>query len=208
MLRSDLEQARDAVADVGYRADWNALLALLRKHPQLANAVRLEGSSHYAPLHQAAWHGAPLSATAGLVGNGAWRMLRNAKGERPIDVAERKGHRHLIDLLRPEIGRGVPNDVLSAVQAAFHATIVGRIGRDREASGLSLPQLGPMLEHGLEGPWWFPVPGMYGGFSYWLEKDGKDALLISESWNRVIGGSGERHEITASGSRLVATGFV
>ncbi len=55
---------------------------------------------------------------------------------------------------------------------------------------------------------WFPVPGMYGGFSYCLELTGADAKLVAESWCRVVGGSGQRHEITTYGSRLVEEGFV
>lgn len=49
---------------------------------------------------------------------------------------------------------------------------------------------------------------MYGGFSYWLEGEGEQAKLITESWCRVVGGSGQRHEITAAGSRLLEEGFV
>jgi hypothetical protein len=55
---------------------------------------------------------------------------------------------------------------------------------------------------------WFPVPGMYGGFSYRLESVGVEAKLVSESWCRVVGGSGQRHEITSAGSQLVEEGFV
>jgi len=49
---------------------------------------------------------------------------------------------------------------------------------------------------------WFPVPGMYGGFSYRLEVAGVKAKLVSESWCRVVGGSGQRHEITRTGGRV------
>jgi hypothetical protein len=55
---------------------------------------------------------------------------------------------------------------------------------------------------------WFPVPGMYGGFSYHLETTGVDAKLVVESWSRVVCGSGQRHEITSEGSRLVEEKFV
>jgi len=55
---------------------------------------------------------------------------------------------------------------------------------------------------------WFPVPGMYGGFSYRLVSIGVDAKLVSESWCRVVDGSGQRHEITSEGGRLVEEGFV
>jgi hypothetical protein len=54
------------------------------------------------------------------------------------------------------------------------------------------------------------VPGMYGGFSYRLEVAGVEAKLVSESWSRVVDGSGQRHEITSAGSQLVEVeeGFV
>ena len=51
---------------------------------------------------------------------------------------------------------------------------------------------------------WFPVPGMYGGFRILLDGD----ALTVESWNRVVGGSGQRHRITADGTELTEAGFV
>jgi hypothetical protein len=33
-------------------------------------------------------------------------------------------------------------------------------------------------------------------------------VLVSERWSRVVGGSGQRHEITANGCTLVEAGFV
>ena len=44
---------------------------------------------------------------------------------------------------------------------------------------------------------------MYGGFRYWFDQLGADARLITESSCRVVGGSGERHEVTARGSKLL-----
>ena len=55
---------------------------------------------------------------------------------------------------------------------------------------------------------WFPVPGMYGGFRYHLTTVAADPVLISESWVRVVGGSGQRHLISLFGSLLLAEGFV
>ncbi|MBW4490330.1 MAG: hypothetical protein KME12_21330 [Trichocoleus desertorum ATA4-8-CV12] len=76
-----------------------------------------------------------------------------------------------------------------------------------QKSGLRLPELEPMLE--IEEPkMWFLVPGMYGGFSYWFDGEGKNAKLISESWCRVVGGSDQRHEITSEEGKLVDEGFV
>jgi hypothetical protein len=55
---------------------------------------------------------------------------------------------------------------------------------------------------------WLPLPGMYGGFNHWLEAPGREARLICETSCRAVGGSRQRHEITAVGSKLVAQGFV
>lgn len=45
-----------------------------------------------------------------------------------------------------------------------------------------------------------------------FEKSGKpvdfSSKRISESWCRVVGGSGQRHEITSEGGRLVEEAFV
>ncbi len=72
---------------------------------------------------------------------------------------------------------------------------------------LRLPELELLLE--IEQPrMWFAVPEMYGGFNYWLDGEGGNAKLISESWYRVVGGSGQRYEITSKEGKLVDEGFV
>ena len=55
---------------------------------------------------------------------------------------------------------------------------------------------------------WFPIPGMYGGFSYYLFLEDNKLKLISESASRIVGGSGQRHEITNEGCKLLEEGFV
>ena len=50
---------------------------------------------------------------------------------------------------------------------------------------------------------------MYGGFKFRLECDENNQYqLISESWSRIVEGSGQRHVITNSGSDLIEEGFV
>jgi hypothetical protein len=142
-----------------------------------------------------------------LIELGAWRTLHNARGERPVDVAERQGHHHLREVLEPVLKHRVPHGVLLRIQSHFHEVIRGRIDRELPHHGLRLPELEPLLE--LDRPqMWFPVPGMYGGFSFRLVTSADEAKLISESWCRVVGGSGQRHEITSEGSRLVEEGFL
>lgn len=57
-------------------------------------------------------------------------------------------------------------------------------------------------------PEWFAIPGMYGGFSYGLiDRDGKP-VLIADSWVRIVGGSGQTHEITPTEVTITAEGYV
>ncbi len=101
----------------------------------------------------------------------------------------------------------IPHDTLLAIQAHFHRLVLSRAATVPGANELTLPELTPLLT-APEPTAWFAVPGMYGGFSYRLEGEGMQARLISESWSRVVEGSGQRHEVTASGSKLLDEGFV
>lgn len=199
--------ARHALADAAKSFDWAKVLELLGKGGCHVNSWRLDGRSFYTPLHQAAYGNAPVDVVEKLIGMGAWRTLRDSKGERPVDIAEQKGHTHLIKCLEPIYKHKVPLSVLMKIQDNFHSTIRGRAAGLIDRETLRLPELEVLLE--LDEPkMWFPIPGMYGGFSFWLESSGANARLVSVSWSRVVGGSGQRHEITNSGSVLVEEGFV
>ena len=206
-LNEDAANTRIALADAAKSYKWSTVFELLSKYGDFVNSCRPGGKSLYAPLHQAAYAGAPADIVHRLLELGAWRTLQNARGERAVDVAERKGHHQLRETLEPVLKHQVPIGVLLKIQSHFHEVIRGRIDRELPNHGLRLPELEPLLE--LDRPqMWFPVPGMYGGFSYCLESTGADAKLVAESWSRVVGGSGQRHEITTYGSRLVEEGFV
>ncbi len=200
-------EVRHELADAAKHYDWTRVTAILRKWPALVNATRPGGTSLFAPLHQAAHGGASPEVVEELIRLSAWRTLQNARGERPVDVAERRGHRHLVGILEPVLKRRVPMGVLLKIQSHFHQVILGRAAEQLRGARLRLPELEPLLELEPQSIW-FAVPGMYGGFSYQLRSDGVEAVLVSESWCRVVGGSGQRHEVTSAGSRLVAEGFV
>jgi hypothetical protein len=87
-------------------------------------------------------------------------------------------------------------DQLSAIQSNFHKVINDRAGHLIKKYEVPLPVLSSPFPTA-ENSAWFPVPGMYGGFSYWFEERDK-LTLISESWCRIAYGSGLRHEITAT----------
>lgn len=206
-LSENAAKARVRLAEAARSYEWPTVLEIISGDSELANSCRPDGSSLYAPLHQAAYAGASTDVVSRLIELGAWRTLQNAWGERAIDVAERRGHFRLREILAPKLRRQIPLGILLKIQSNFHEVIRGRIDKELPNHSLRLPELEPLLE--LErAQTWFPVPGMYGGFNYRFEATDVNAKLVVESWCRVAEGSGQRHEITSRGSRLVAEGFV
>lgn len=101
----------------------------------------------------------------------------------------------------------ITSPALRAMERHFHQLVTDRAAEFR----IDMPEFVPTIEPPFPTaatPLWFPVPGMYGGFSYWLEDRREDLALVVESWSRVVGGSGQRHEITERGIALLDEGFV
>ena len=96
---------------------------------------------------------------------------------------------------------------LEKVQAHFHTLIRSRAGDGIDDQASSLPKLSKDGESE-EEPGWFPVDGMDGGFKYWWDASAARLRLMSESWSRKVAGSGQLHEITPAGARLLGEGFV
>ena len=96
---------------------------------------------------------------------------------------------------------------LHNIEQHFHTLIMKRAGNQIKEHHVDLPKL-TMFPAGEENGKWFPVPGMYGGFHYWFEKNDEQLELIVESWCRVVDGSGQRHRITSHQVVLVEEGFV
>lgn len=202
--RSALKEAvvrdGDALADAARDDDWSEVLRLLDGSRWLqVNQFRVGGTSWFTPLHQAAWLGAPVSIVAELLTRGAWLSLRDAKGRRPVDIAEERGHAHLLDALRP---RMVSGGSFEAWDGHLRELVEGRI-RPQLTVNLRHVQTEVLAEEGVD-KLWFPVPGMYGGFSLVISR----SRLHVESWCRVVGGSGQAHVITEHGAVLVDEGFV
>jgi hypothetical protein len=196
--------ARDKLADAARDGAWDRVLEILAAHPGWVNTTRVGSRSGYAPLHQAAWHGASPDVAGRLIDLGAWRTLRASSGERAADIASARGHTPLANLLEPVIRQPVPAAALAALQGRLHRLIEEESYALAAQHRLKLPQLEILTELPAGSRVWFPVPGMYGGFSFTLE----DGALIVESWNRVVQGSGQRHRITAGSTTLLEAGFV
>lgn len=191
------------LADAAKSGNWNEVLHLLDSdHWLSANQWRIGGQSWFTPLHQAAWLGASLETVEELLRRGAWRSLRNADGDRPIDVARKRGHAQLTDALEVR----EPSEYEQRKFAAWDRHLAGLINDRTEGlepvTFREVPTETIALEP-LENLY-FAYPGMYGGFSMSIFKD----RLLVESWCRVVGGSGQAHVITESGCVLVEEGFV
>lgn len=194
---------RDHLADAARNGDWDRVLAMITE-PEYANSTRLGGPSGFAPLHQAAWFGAPAEVADCLVALGAWRTLRTSAGDTPADIAAAAGDEHLRRSLTPRLFRAVAPPVLAQLEAQLHALILGRVYELCRKVQYRPPQLGPLLEEGNQRMW-APIPGMYGGFAIEFAEEGE---LVVESWSRVSGGSGQRHRVRRDGFELVEEGFV
>ena len=199
-----LRQAHE-LADAAKVAAWDTVLRLLddQEFSWDANSWRPGGSSWYAPLHQAAWHGAPVQVIDQLIARGAWRTLRTAQGQTPQDIALKRGHDATADRLASLRASTVEMDVLMTLDRQLQAVVDARI-RPALSVSLRYPQTEVLTEIPRGQRLWFPVPGMVGGFSIQLLR----SYLFVESWSRVVGGSGQAHVVTREGSTLVEQGFV
>ncbi len=101
----------------------------------------------------------------------------------------------------------IPEQTLLQIEHHFHELMRKRAGDLIDSQNLELPKLAPIANSEQEKHW-FSIPGMYGGFSYWLELQETQVTLITESWCRVVEGSGQRHKITDQGIELLEKGFV
>ena len=202
VLNDDLVDHADRLADAAKAGRWDAVLDLVEHGTWgSANQWRITGRSWFTPLHQAAWLGASVGVTERLLRAGAWRSLRTADGDRPIDLAHRRGHHHLVEALAVRAVGASEERRFAAWDSHLAALIAERTGPLEPVPFRPVPTELLVMEQ-LE-TLWVPYPGMYGGFSLSVHRD----RLFVESWSRVVGGSGQAHVITESGCVLVEEGF-
>lgn len=198
---------RNNVATAAKGGNWPELSGFLKNNPSLVNSIRPGGHSWFTPLHQAAYHNAPRAIALELIHLGAFRTLRNSSGERPVDIARKKGFNDCADLLEPEVRRPVDSLQLASIQELFHGLVRAVSLQYRVGMILRLPELSVLTEFD-DLKLWIPISGMYGGFNIWFEPGNGQAALIAESWCRVVDGSGMRHRITPTQVVLLEEGFV
>lgn len=186
-------EKRDRFADLARDADWDGLFEELGRNPGWINLPRPGNRSGFAPLHQAAWHGADFAVVSRLLAHGAWRSRRARDGRRAVDVARERGHTHLLELLEPVVVRRLPSPP-KALERHFHALLRERTGHCFEEIEHLLPPLEPLTE----GPAvriFFPVVGMMGGFTYRLE----DGYVKVHAHSRMDADDGEHYRVSPDG---------
>ena len=87
------------MSDAAKAGDWATILRALESVSANPNQWRIRDTSYFAPLHQVAFLGAPVEVALQLIDRGAWRYLRDADGQKPIDIARARGHDHLFEVL-------------------------------------------------------------------------------------------------------------
>ena len=187
------------ISDLTYSYAWPNVIEELKNSPDMVNTCRYpknnsETAKLYTPLHQAANGRARKEVFEELLKLGASKTLKTEKGETAYDIAKRLGmSEDILKLIE------VPEEVIKnqeeiqKMEKGLHEVIKGRVGELITKNGQSLPQLAYLYEF---GQFYYPVPGMYGGFSVSKHEKG----IQSESWIRVCGGSGERHVVDRSGN--------
>ena len=158
--------ARAKISDFAYRGDWPALFEVLDSMDSYepfanVNSTRSGGKSHFTPLHQAAWSG-DAHCIHGLINRGAWRSVRYADGNRPVDIYTSRGHMTYTTSLEPKPVHRLTETTVEVLQRRLDFILDAELLRWRE-SPLRYPQVEVLTE--IEsGELWFGVPGKYGGY--------------------------------------------
>ncbi|MBP1324844.1 hypothetical protein JOF28_000076 [Leucobacter exalbidus] len=193
-LSEGFVEQTNLLADAAKAGNWAEVFSLLDSHDALTpNQWRVSGTSWFTPLHQAAWLGASAEIAEQLIRRGAWRALRDARGDRPIDIARKRDHHHLEDVLN--VREPSPRELQKFAAWDHHlaALVAERTDRLAPVKIRPLPTELVAIEQLTE--LWFRYPGMYGGFGVSIHKN----RLFVESWSRVVDGSGQAHVITEGG---------
>ncbi|NLU70453.1 ankyrin repeat domain-containing protein [Streptomyces sp. HNM0574] len=186
-------EERDRFSDKARDADWTGMFEVLGKNAGWVNLPRPGNRTGFAPLHQAAWHGADFAVVSRLLAHGGWRTQRTRDGQRPVDVARERGHTHLLELLDPVVVRPLPSPA-EMLEDRFHALLREKTGRCFEETHHLLPPLSPLTE-GPAVQIVFPVVGMMGGFTYRLEED----RLRVHAHSRMDSDGGDHYHVTPQG---------
>jgi len=190
--------ANNIIATASRDEEWELLFKQLEEFPELINYPRILGTALYTPLHQAARNGASVEIVKLLLSLGAFKTLKNAKGETPLDTARRLKHNHLFSILEPRPLHAVSSNDLFRLTQHFQTLINARMQDKERTPKLRLPILDPLTE--LNVPILrCAIPSVNGGFNLKLTQSGHNPQIIMNSWFNDIEGSGQKHLLMPQG---------
>lgn len=168
------------------------------------NSFNPDENSWNTLVHKAAKSGASSDVVQKLIDAGGWRSIRNAQGDRPIDIARQHHHEHLYQVLEPVVRHPCTEEDLMAIQRNFHQ-LIKKSADDLEIDlqgWFRYPELN-VIQELVKPEMDCAVSGMYGGFEYRLEFRNGSPVLITEYSSRICSGSEELYEITPDGCQLI-----
>ncbi|XP_062607680.1 uncharacterized protein LOC134269491 [Saccostrea cucullata] len=207
VFRGDMGNLRENIDNLGKNKEWEKLLESVDGNEELANSTRcveenIETTLN-TPLHYAALGSAPKDVFEKLLQIGSAKCLKNSAGETAYDIGVKSQlPQDVLELIKIPQEIKQKEKMIQKFEEGLHKVIMERVEDLIKDNKQSLPQVAYLFE---KGSFYFPVPGMYGGFN--VEKNGKNKIQIS--WKRVCGGSGQTHEIDSDGNvKLTEEGFV
>ena len=133
--------------------------------------------------------------------------LPDGEGKLAIDYVDSEATGDYKELLTPSYKFNFMHLELKLLQANFHEIILERVGALVEKYNLILPIISVIIEDiSKHKEIYFNVPGMCGGFTYWLEFDETKTEIValwSRSSSKLIGNSEQVHKCTAQGWTLM-----
>lgn len=190
--------ANNIIATASRDGEWEVLFKQLEEFPELVNYPRILGTALYTPLHQAARNGASVQIVKLLLSLGAFKTLKNAKGETPLDTARRLKHNHLFSILEPRPLHAVSSHDLFRLTQHFQTLINARMQDYERTPKLRLPILDPLTE--LNVPILrCAIPSLNSDFNLKLTRSGHNPQIIMNSWFNDNEGSGQKHLIMPQG---------
>lgn len=157
----------------------------------------------------------------------------DGRAQRPVDIARASGFKEIIDILEPPEDKipQISDETLKKIQEHLNKLVIETAQGLFEPETIRFPDLAILREI---DKIWMPIPGMYGvsrwfmtqslwealrlqwlnvtytyhitapqGFHIWFEGH----KLVTESFCRIMGGSGRTHNINADGVTMVAEGW-
>jgi len=211
ILYPEAAAERKRLFNLAKLAQWDEVIGILVEIKDFLignqiHSVEPDDDSFNNLIHYAALTGADVEIVEKLLTFGASRYQRNAKNQTALDIAKEQRYDHLYAALEPEPKIDVADGVMAELEKNFHSLIMSRADFLVQKHSLRLPQLDMILEcEKLTG--YFPVVGMYGGFRVFLKQEDSNLKLTSRSECRVVGGSGQTHEVTVAGVSLIEDGW-